>query len=353
MLKGESFILVIDETGDKKKGDSTDYVSRQYIGNLGKVDNGLVSVNAYGVWGTIVFPLIFKIFKPLSTLQENDVYKTKPQLAGEIIEELRNLGFKFDVVLADCLYGESQPFRTVLDGFKLKYVLAVRSNHQAWSNSDNVEYSDWHTFDRIFSNGNEQIYYIQEIICQNSEENSEDIRYWKITKDILKERKNTTWYIISNLPGEIKKTVGNLYGFRNWIEYGLKQAKNELGWADFRVTNYEQIERWWSVVCCVYLMISWHAAARGIDSKADAEIPDGQSYSKSEPSIYSQHNWWDFSGGWKSTLNNLRLIIQPYGFFNLIKPWLTIFNIPCLQTGFLKLINIMNQFKGYVAFSSE
>ncbi|BAZ40208.1 transposase [Calothrix sp. NIES-4101] len=241
MLKGESFVLVIDETGDKKKGDSTDYVSRQYIGNLGKVDNGLVSVNAYGVLGTIVFPLIFKVFKPLSTLQENDVYKTKPQLAGEIIEELRNLGFKFDVVLADCLYGESQPFRTVLNGFKLKYVLAVRSNHQAWLNSDNVEYSDWHTFDRIFSNGKEQSYYIQEIICKNSEENSQDIRYWKITKDILKERKNRTWYVISNLPGEIKQTVGNLYGFRNWIEYGLKQAKNELGWADFRVTNYEQI----------------------------------------------------------------------------------------------------------------
>ncbi len=29
--------------------------------------------------------------------------------------------------------------------------------------------------------------------------------------------------------------VGNLYGLRNWVEYGLKQSKNELGWADFRV----------------------------------------------------------------------------------------------------------------------
>jgi len=30
----------------------------------------------------------------------------------------------------------------------------------------------------------------------------------------------------------------------NWVEYGLKQSKNELGWADFRMTSYAQIERW-------------------------------------------------------------------------------------------------------------
>lgn len=65
MLEGRSFKLVIDETGDKKKGKHTDYVARQYIGNLGKVDNGIVSVNAYGVLGDLTFPLIFLIYKPL------------------------------------------------------------------------------------------------------------------------------------------------------------------------------------------------------------------------------------------------------------------------------------------------
>ena len=39
-LNGASFILFIDETGDKKKGTTTDYVDRQYIGNLGKIENG-------------------------------------------------------------------------------------------------------------------------------------------------------------------------------------------------------------------------------------------------------------------------------------------------------------------------
>lgn len=48
-LKGRKLTLVIDETGDRKKGRTTDYVKRQYIGNLDKVENGIVSVYAYGV----------------------------------------------------------------------------------------------------------------------------------------------------------------------------------------------------------------------------------------------------------------------------------------------------------------
>ncbi|WP_051037849.1 transposase [Thalassoporum mexicanum] len=60
-LSGQEFVLVIDETGNRKKGKKTEYVSRQYIGNLGKVENGIVSVNAYGIIGEQTLPLMFKI----------------------------------------------------------------------------------------------------------------------------------------------------------------------------------------------------------------------------------------------------------------------------------------------------
>jgi SRSO17 transposase len=46
---------------------------RQYLGSVGKVDNGIVSVNGYGVYGNITFPLIVKIFKPKGTLKESDI----------------------------------------------------------------------------------------------------------------------------------------------------------------------------------------------------------------------------------------------------------------------------------------
>jgi len=55
-LKGKAILVVIDETGDRKKGKKTDYVARQYLGSVGKIDNGIVSVNADGVYSNITFP---------------------------------------------------------------------------------------------------------------------------------------------------------------------------------------------------------------------------------------------------------------------------------------------------------
>jgi len=34
-------------------------VKRQYIGNLGKIENGIVAVTAYGVVDSIAIPLLF------------------------------------------------------------------------------------------------------------------------------------------------------------------------------------------------------------------------------------------------------------------------------------------------------
>jgi len=52
---------------------------------------------------------------------------------------------------------------------------------------------------------------------------------------------------MTNLPGNIQLVIGQLYSLR-WIEYSFKQIKNELGWADFRLTDYQSIERWWELV---------------------------------------------------------------------------------------------------------
>jgi len=48
---------------------------------------------------------------------------------------------------------------------------------------------------------------------------------------------------MTHIPNLKYHQVGNLVCVT--VEYGLKQSKNELGWADFRMTSYAQIERWW------------------------------------------------------------------------------------------------------------
>ncbi len=96
-LNGNAITVVIDETEDRKKGKKTDYVARQYLGSVGKINNGIVTVNAYGVDCNITFPLILKVFKPKGTLKESDKYKTKIELASEILTELIESGFNIEL----------------------------------------------------------------------------------------------------------------------------------------------------------------------------------------------------------------------------------------------------------------
>ncbi|MEH2072207.1 MAG: IS701 family transposase [Nostoc sp.] len=336
VLKERSLILIIDETGDPKQGRTTDYVKRQYIGNLGKIENGIVVVTAYGVIEDMTFPLTFQIYKPRERLKAGDKYKTKPEIAAELIRELQGMGFKFELVLADSLYGESdENFISVLNQLQLNFVVAIRSNHGVWlPKGQSVRYNKWRKFDRVFSNGNQEVRYIREIIFGKRR----DVRYWQITTDIEKLPENSTWFLMTHVPGIKYSEVGNLYGLRTWVEYGLKQSKNELGWADFRLTHYPHIQRWWEIVCSTYLMVSLHSS---VFSKSHSYILQ----------IFAEHSLWDEKFGWKNILNNLRLIVQPIILFNLIKPWLKVFYIPQLNNGFSDLISIMNTLHNHLFLS--
>ncbi|RCJ32588.1 transposase [Nostoc minutum NIES-26] len=341
VLLGREIILIIDETGDPKKGSTTDYVKRQYIGNLGKIENGIVAVTAYGLFEGMTFPLMFEVYKPKQRLLELDVYQTKPEIAASMIRKLRVMGFNFKLVLADSLYGESESnFISVLCELQLDFVVAIRSNHGVWlPQGQQVRYNRWRPYNRIFSDGQQEKRYIREIVFGKRRQ----VQYWQVTTDPETLPSNSTWFIMTLVPGIKYKEVVNLYGLRNWVEYGLKQSKNELGWADFRVTDYSQIQKWWEIVMSTYLMIGLHSQVlnntqdKGINETTDPVVTK-----------FQEHDWWDFGQGWKNLLNNLRLVIQPYQFFNLLKPWLIVFPISHLSIGFLTLIALMNRMRGAI-----
>jgi len=68
-------MVIIDETGDKKKGKNTDYVKRQYIGNLEKIENKIVAVTAYVLLRVMTFTLIAELYKPREILKEGMMTK--------------------------------------------------------------------------------------------------------------------------------------------------------------------------------------------------------------------------------------------------------------------------------------
>jgi hypothetical protein len=78
----------------------------------------------------------------------------------------------------------------------------------------------------------------------------------------------------------------------------------------------------------------------------------GLNISQIEPEVqenssvdFSNHQQWNHECGWKNTLNNLRLIVQPILLFCLIDPWLNIFTNSNFFLEFNQLISTMNQFK--------
>jgi SRSO17 transposase len=346
VLEGREIILIIDETGDRKKGDDTDYVKRQYIGNLGKIENGIVAVTAYGVIEGITFPLTFEVYKPKERLQKGDTYLSKPEIAAGMIRQLQAWGFRFKLVLADSLYGESgSNFIDVLYELKLPFVVAIRSNHAVWlPKEQTVRCNRWREFKRIFSDGTTQQRYIREIIFGKRR----TTQFWQITTDKETLPKNATWYVMTHVPDIKYYQVGNFYGLRNWVEYGLKQSKNELGWSDFRVTDYTQIQKWWEVVMSAYLLVSLHTAPFHPHQNEQSETSSSSVVAK-----FSTHPWWNQGTGWKNLLNNLRLILQPFVLFNLIQPWLKVFPIPALSLGFPRLIALMNHFQAAIPISLQ
>ena len=233
------------------------------------------------------------------------------------------------LVLADSLYGESKVnFVDVLDELKLPYILAIRSNHGLWLPEDQQVYQQpWQSFTRTFSDGTTETRYMSEVIYGRRRKK----QYWMLTTDPETLPDNSTSFVMVCAPAVKLTEIGDSYGFRTWIEYGLKQAKDALGWADFRVTDDAQIEKWWELVMSAFLMVSLFADAFN-DSCPLAHQQ------------FTQHRWWDNQKGWKNLLNNIRLIIQPLICFNWLNRCLEVYSIPSLHTGFEQLIEKMNQF---------
>jgi SRSO17 transposase len=50
-------VLVIDDTGDRKDGSATAHVARQYLGSVGKTDNGIVAVTSLRADARCYWPL--------------------------------------------------------------------------------------------------------------------------------------------------------------------------------------------------------------------------------------------------------------------------------------------------------
>jgi len=114
--------LIIDESGFAKQGKMSVGASRQYLGRLGKVDNGQVAVFGVLAKGRFATAIDTRLYLPKEWTddvercnkagipQSERVFKTKNQLALEIVEQARRNGVRFGWVGADAGYGSGPDF---------------------------------------------------------------------------------------------------------------------------------------------------------------------------------------------------------------------------------------------------
>ena len=134
-------VLVVDETGDVKKGSATVGVQRQYTGTAGRIENAQVGV--YLVYaGERGHAFIDRaLYLPKSWTGDPDrlaeagvpaevEFATKPALARTMIARALDAGVPASWVAGDEVYGADPDLRHDLQQRGIGYVLAVASNHR-------------------------------------------------------------------------------------------------------------------------------------------------------------------------------------------------------------------------------
>lgn len=284
-------VLVIDETGDRKDGHKTAHVGRQYLGNLGKIDNGVVSVTSLWADAQVYYPLEIEPYTPENYFAKgkNDpAFRTKLKIALQLVQKAVAEGWPFRAVVADNFYGEKRGLKRGLRELGVPYVMALKPSH-AWYHPEEVagtlqdvaheagwqnaeQAGKWGRVVRTFRDGSTQDWWALEIVAGPYGPNKTE-RAIVASTDPLTLPDATTWYLVTNLPAPSEapgrklpfapaslEEVLRLYGLRMWVEQSYKQIKHALGWSQYQVRSDKAIRRHWQLVCCAFSFCWFHAS---------------------------------------------------------------------------------------------
>lgn len=133
-------VLVVDETGDLKKGTATAGVQRQYTGTAGRVENAQVAVylTYAGAGGHALIDR--ELYLPdvwigdparrrAAGIPDDVLFATKPALARRMLDRALDAGLPAAWVAGDEVYGADPALRAGLHRRGTGYVLAVAKDH--------------------------------------------------------------------------------------------------------------------------------------------------------------------------------------------------------------------------------
>jgi SRSO17 transposase len=135
-LADDQAVLVVDETGDLKKGTRTVGVQRQYTGTAGRIENAQAAVyltytsrhGHAGIDRALYLPKSWtgdENRRQEAAVPDELRFATKPQLAQQMIERALDAGAPAAWAAGDEVYGDNPKLRAALEARGLGYVLAV------------------------------------------------------------------------------------------------------------------------------------------------------------------------------------------------------------------------------------
>jgi SRSO17 transposase len=294
-------VLSIDETGDRKDGSQTAQVGRQYLGNRGKTEHGVVSVGSLWADEGIDSPLAVEPDTPQQwfTMGKADpAFRTKPAIALALVEQARAQAWPCRAVVADSVYGEHAGFTSGVTQRGVPYVVGLTPSHAWWAPENAIgavwpgaaaggwvsaeQPGAWQAVRRHYRDGHQQVWWAWEGIA-GPYGPDRPRRLVIATTDPATLPEPATWYLATTLPLESADLaeVVRLDGLRNWVEQQDKQVKASLGWSPYPVRSDRAIRRHWARVQGAFAFCGWaeqHAAA----TAAAVEPPPDPSPERSE-----------------------------------------------------------------------
>ena len=272
-----SFSLIIDDSGHRKSGNFTDGVGRQYIGEVGKTDNGNVIVTTHIYDGVRSFPLDVELYEKAENFEkgeEDPSFQKKPEIAIKLIEKSLERNYLPEIVLIDGGYGNNSDFLNKLEEKNLKYIGGIAKNRKVKQVKDGKIEEEKRIDEvaqllpkeefKVVKLGVKQLWVA---IVKVEIAKLSGVKTIAIVMNASSFEKATEIdYLITNESDEkaTREWIVSKYSQRNWIEVFYRETKGWLGLSEYQLRNKNSLMKHFNLVFCAYTFIQWHRLTGGL-----------------------------------------------------------------------------------------
>ena len=264
---------VIDETSCRKWGDHTPGVQRQYLGCVGKIDNGIVTVHIGVAKGTFQALLDADLYLPKAWAADRDRcraagipddvrHRTKWRLAVDQWLRLSGNGVSFDWLTFDEGYGAAVPFLRFLNLVGQRFVAEVPVNFRVRERAGAKARRADARLSADDARGGTRHRLAHRTVRAS---------FWRAATATVwvADREHTLVAAVNEATGEVKYFLTNAttaplarvlaVAFRRWaVEHAFRLGKQEAGLMDYEGRHYTGLVRHLTLALVVLGFVATH-----------------------------------------------------------------------------------------------